>query len=373
MARPLDKHIDSQELDALAALPSKSEHERPMLFRDAVREAERHLDTCASCNGKVANYQRLVNRTSNAALWAAGSRTDCSVGQGVDWHEVVGGLWPELKAKELIRHAALCDQCGPLLRDAAAVANDDEPTSEEEKLLAKLRAPSSPAFKATRELVPPASAPSSIWRVFLQWNVLVPVSALLLIIGIFAAKSPSSPGSLSGQRFAEFAVSAHRQHVQGQLALDVYSDSPEAVNEWVQSKAQIALALPASSAIPAEQRPYGLTGVRLMHIAGKSVAYIAYRMQSDLVSLIVAPDSVAVASGGIEVDFAKVNFHYATVEGYKAVTWSVHGLTYALISREGNGSQRSCMVCHSAMRGRDLSQIPTPPGAETDLAAPVWQ
>src|SRR5215467_11655894 len=98
MARPLDKHIDSQELDALAAFSSKSEHERPMLSRDAVREAERHLDACASCSGKVANYHRLVNRTSNAALWAAGSRTDCSVGQGVDWHEVVGGLWPQLKA-----------------------------------------------------------------------------------------------------------------------------------------------------------------------------------------------------------------------------------------------------------------------------------
>jgi anti-sigma factor RsiW len=294
------------------------------------------------------------------------------VDHDVDWHKVVGGLWPELRANQLIRHAAECDQCGPLLRAAAAAA-DDEPTPEEEKLLAEVQAPSRPVVKATLGLVPPDSSPYLVWRLFLNWKVLIPAFALSLVIGIFAAKSPSLPKPLSGLRFGEFAVSAHRQYAQGQLALDLHSDSPQAVNEWVQSKAHFSLSLPALSAIPAEHQPYSLVGVRLMHIGGQSVAYVAYRMQSDLVSLIVAPDSVAVASGGVEVDFAKVNFHYATVEGYKAVTWSVHGLTYALISQEGNGTQRSCMVCHSAMRDRDLSQTTTPSRAERNLAEPMWQ
>jgi hypothetical protein len=47
-----------------------------------------------------------------------GSRTaeiDCPYDEDVDWHEVAAGLWPELKAKQLIMHAALCDHCGPLL------------------------------------------------------------------------------------------------------------------------------------------------------------------------------------------------------------------------------------------------------------------
>jgi anti-sigma factor RsiW len=367
MARPLDKHIDDQELDALVP-SSKTEQDRGKLSADVVREAERHVDACASCCAKVTNYRRLVNGISNAAE----SRTDCSVGQDVDWYEVVTGVWPELKANQLIRHAALCDQCGPLLRTAAATA-DDEPTPEEERLLAELRTPSKPVVRATRDLVPPHFSPFSAWRLFLQSKVFVPALALLLVVGIFATKSPSSRRPLSGPGFAEFAVSAHRQHAQGQLALDVHSDSPRVVNEWVQSKAQFSLALPASPAIPGEQRPYSLEGVRLIQIGDKNAAYIAYRMQSDLVSLIVTPDSMAVASGGVEVDFAKVNFHYATVEGYKAVTWSVHGLTYALISQEGNRTQRSCMVCHSAMRDRDLSQTPTPLRAERNFAEPVWQ
>jgi hypothetical protein len=82
---------------------------------------------------------------------------------------------------------------------------------------------------------------------------------------------------------------------------------------------------------------------------------------------------VAIASGGVEVNFKKVSFHYGMVEGYKAVTWSLHGLTYALVSQEGNSTQRSCMVCHSAMRDRDLSQTPTPLGAAGNAVEPVWQ
>ena len=47
-------------------------------------------------------------------------------------------------------------------------------------------------------------------------------------------------------------------------------------------------------------------------------------------------------------------------EGYKVVSWSLKGRTYALVSHESNTTQRSCMVCHSAMGDRDLTQTPTP-------------
>ena len=128
-----------------------------------------------------------------------------------------------------------------------------------------------------------------------------------------------------------------------------------------------------SPAVPGEERPYRLEGARLVQIGGKTAAFIAYQMQSGLVSLMVTPDSVAVASGGVQADFKKVSFHYAMVEGYKVVTWSLHGRTYALVSQEGNSTQRSCMVCHSAMRDRDLSQTPTPLGAEGNAVEPVLQ
>jgi hypothetical protein len=113
-----------------------------------------------------------------------------------------------------------------------------------------------------------------------------------------------------------------------------------------------------------------------MQIAGKPAAFIAYEVLTPTLktlpaSLIVAPDSTAIASGGVQANFKKVSFHYATIQGYKVVTWSLHGLTYALVSQESNSTQRSCMVCHSAMRDRDLSEVPTP--LTVDKTQTIWQ
>ncbi len=201
----------------------------------------------------------------------------------------------------------------------------------------------------------------------------MPAFALLVIVGVLGTRQPSSSTALSDPKFAEFAVRTHRQHAQGSLALDVRSDSQQVLNEWFKAKSHFSLALPASPAAPGEERPYRLEGARFVHVDGRTAAYIAYQMQTGLVSLMVTPDSVAVASGGVEVDFKKVRFHYRTVDGHKVVTWSVHGLTYALVSQEGNSTQRSCMVCHSAMRDRDLSQTPTPLRVEGNPAESLWQ
>ena len=203
----------------------------------------------------------------------------------------------------------------------------------------------------------------------MRW--LVPVVALMVIIGVLGRIRTSSSPPLSGPKFAEFAVKAHRQHVQGNLALGVRLDSQQKLNEWLKEKSPFALALPASPAVPGEERPYRLEGAGLVPVGGKTAAYIAYEVQTSPTSLMVVPDSVAVASGGVEVDFSKVNFHYSMVEGYKVVTWSVHGLTYALVSEEGSATQRSCMVCHSAMRDRDLSKTPTPLHTYINTVEPV--
>jgi anti-sigma factor RsiW len=367
LGRRFDKHIDDQELNALVPSSSETGQEPHGLSPDAVREAERHVESCGDCSRKVSQYRQLVNRFSGVVVSeAAAPGVDCPKDNEVDWHEVAAGLWPELKATQLIMHAALCAHCGPLLRAATSV--DDDPTPQEEKLLAQLKAPSRPA--PIPQPAPPPPSPSPSWR-FMRW--LVPVAALAVIVGVLATRPPTSSTPLSGPEYAQFAVNTHRQHAQGRLALEVRSDSQQALNAWFKAKSQFPLELPASPAAPGEERPYRLEGARLVQVGGKTAAYIAYQMQTGPVSLMAAPDSVAAASGGVKVDFTKVSFHYRMVEGYKVVTWSLHGLTYALVSQEGNSTQQSCMVCHSAMRDRDLSHTPTPLGAGGNAVQPVLQ
>jgi anti-sigma factor RsiW len=378
MERPFDRHIDVQELDALVPLFSKAGEGLSRLSTDAIHEAERHLEVCEACTRKVSEYRDVMERLSNgvvskAAPWGPG----CPQDQDVDWYEVAAGLWPESKANQLILHAALCNHCGPLLRAATSV--DDEATPDEERLLVELKAPSRPAMKVERESIPSDPLPPPVSRWLLQWKVFALALALMMIMAaVLGTRSPSNPRPLAGSQFAEFAVRAHRQHALGHLALDVRTDSQQALNEWFQTKAQFSLVLPASPAVPGEEQPNRLEGARLVQVGGKTAAFIAYQMSTAqmpkaAVSLVVAPDSVAVASGGVVADFKKVSFHYATLEGYKVVTWSVHGRTYALVSQEGNSTQRSCMVCHSAMHDRDLTHTPTPLTDKDRFQSHVWQ
>jgi anti-sigma factor RsiW len=378
MERPFDRHIDVQELDALVPLFSKAGEGLSRLSTDAIHEAERHLEVCEACTRKVSEYRDVMERLSNgvvskAAPWGPG----CPQDQDVDWYEVAAGLWPESKANQLILHAALCNHCGPLLRAATSV--DDEATPDEERLLVELKAPSRPAMKVERESIPSDPLPPPVSRWLLQWKVFALALALMMIMAaVLGTRSPSNPRPLAGSQFAEFAVRAHRQHALGHLALDVRTDSQQALNEWFQTKAQFSLVLPASPAVPGEEQPNRLEGARLVQVGGKTAAFIAYQMSTAqmpkaAVSLVVAPDSVAVASGGVVADFKKVSFHYATLEGYKVVTWSVHGRTYALVSQEGNSTQRSCMVCHSAMHDRDLTDTPTPLADKDRFQSHVWQ
>jgi hypothetical protein len=321
----------------------------------AVREAQQHADLCAECGGKLWKYRQVVNRLSNRLMpQAATPGTHCPNLSGTDWREVAAGMWPESKATQLIKHAAFCGHCGPLLRDGMSA--------------------DARRVEAVRERNSRPSLPS-------RWGLtgwLVPVMALIVMVAVLSAAPWSSRTPFSGPKFAEFAVNTHRQHAQGKLALDLQSGSQLELNQWLKVKSPFSVALPAAPIEAGEERPYDLQGAQLVRVGGKAAAFIAYRvkmptLQTTAASLIVTPDSVAAASGGIEVDFKKVSFHYATVEGYKVVTWSVHGLTYALVSEEGNSTQRSCMVCHSAMKDRDLSQTPAPLRSERSIPRVVWQ
>jgi anti-sigma factor RsiW len=366
LARPLGKHIDDQELHALVPSHTESARVTPSLSRDEVGAAQLHVRSCLDCGKKVWKYWLLVNRVSIVVSESAAPGPDCPKDDDVNWYELAAGHWPEFKAAQLIKHAALCDHCGPLLR--AATRMEPFPTASEEQLIEGLRA----KFGATPV---PALAQRSPSQHFLKW--FAPVMAVIVIAGAWATRSLTSPRRLSGPEIARFAVTTHRRHAEGTLPLEVRTDSEQDLNQWFRANSSFALALPASTSIAAEGLPYRLQGARFVSLEGRNVAFVAYQMpntQKPLasVSLMIAPDTVGLADGGVEAKFVDVQFHYSRLDGYKVVTWSVHGLTYALVSQEDDTTQRSCMVCHSVMGDRDFSHTSTPlRGRES--AVPVWQ
>jgi len=340
------------------------------LLVGAVRDAENHVQACSDCRTKLAKYRYVLRGLKELSVKEFVSPGDtCPAADDVQWHEVASGLWPEFKARQLIVHAATCTHCGPLLRAATNVTAD--PTPQEEQFLATLEPPSRPALHRAAQLS--VASQAFLWKAILQWRIAVPAFGLVLMLAAFLAINLSSSGPLAGSRFAQFAVATHRRHFQGGLALDVHADSQQVLNAWFKDNVPFGLDLPASSPLPDENRPYRLNGARLVQFRAKTAAFVAYQADAGAVSLMVAPDSIAVAAGGIEVPFKKVSFHYRNVEGYKVVTWSVHGLTYALVSEEGNRTQQSCMVCHSAMRDRDLTKTPAPLPENGTAASHLWQ
>jgi hypothetical protein len=347
--RPPDKHLSEEELNAL--VPS-SLGGNSTCSADAVREATRHLMGCEDCSRNVSLYRLLSTQQSPSAR-ATPAVTDCPKDEDVDWHEVAAGLWPELKAKQLLLHAAQCGHCGPLLR--AALCVDEDPTPEEESFLTQLKKPARP-----EAVLAPVLRARPGWQIqFARWAT--PIAALALIVGVFRTRAEHSPHILSGPEFDALAANTYRQQTQGILALDVHAESQQQLNEWFKAKSQLPVVLPSPSSMPPGDEEPRVEGARLLPMNDRqTAAYVAYEMRTGPVGLMVTPDSVAVASGGSVANFKTVSFHYNMVQGYKVVTWSIHGLTYGLVSREGNHTQQSCMVCHSAMRDRDLTHTPTP-------------
>lgn len=136
MTRPFDKHLDSDELDMLATLQGTGVSDSDRLSELALREAQHHVQSCQGCSQKLQMHKfeqrqilqmRALNRTPPAP--------ECM--GDAEWLKVAAGLLPEAKTRELMKHAAQCGHCGPLLKNAAE-ALSDEATSGEEALLASL-------------------------------------------------------------------------------------------------------------------------------------------------------------------------------------------------------------------------------------------
>jgi anti-sigma factor RsiW len=175
--------------------------------------------------------------------------------------------------------------------------------------------------------------------------ILLATAGLLPIPGILRQSSANS--------YIETAVAAHRSTLNGALPLEIKSESPSVVTAWFAGKVPFSFRLPSSEEEPGHEQAYRLTGGRLVTYKGGYAAMIAYRMQQQPISLLVASSKSAVAAGGEEVPSGRIVFHYSRQASFAVITWSTHGMTYALVSSLPGSGRQSCMVCHQNMANGD--------------------
>lgn len=154
--------------------------------------------------------------------------------------------------------------------------------------------------------------------------------------------------------FAMTAVETHQRYLRGQLPLEVTSDSPAAISSWFDGKLAFNLKLPHYHEPAGHTKPYEVVGARLIGFQQDYVAYVLYRLHNRPISLLITSATTAQPSGGEEIPWQGLRFHFDAIAGRKVLTWSDQGLTYALVSDFEERGQASCVVCHPGAQPQRL-------------------
>jgi len=182
-----------------------------------------------------------------------------------------------------------------------------------------------------------------------RWPVLV--AAILLVAALLPV--PGILRQASANSYIEAAVAAHRSSLNGSLPLEIKSESPSVVTAWFTGKVPFNFRLPDVAEQVGHEQVYRLTGGRLVNYKDGYAALVSYQMQQQTISLLVASSKSAVAAGGEQVPSGRILFHYSKHADFAVITWSTHGLTYALVSSLPGSGRQSCLVCHQNMANGD--------------------
>jgi anti-sigma factor RsiW len=184
-----------------------------------------------------------------------------------------------------------------------------------------------------------------------QRKILVPAVLGMLLCSLLIS---SGVREVRASEYVNAALSAHREYLGGHLSLQVWTDSPQAVTGWLAGKLPFPLQLPDSGERSGGKPTYRLLGARLVSYKGTQAGLVTYEVpQRESISLMVASSNHAVVAGGVEVRAGNLVFHHRVKHGFQVITWSNHGLAYALVSKASGSAYGSCLICHQNMPDRD--------------------
>jgi hypothetical protein len=178
----------------------------------------------------------------------------------------------------------------------------------------------------------------------------------LLTIAVCLVFVPNVERNVRAASYMEAAVAEHRSYLDNPLSIAFRSGSPEMVTAWFAGKVPFNFRLPAAESALDAKPAYRLIGASVVNYKGSPAALVAYETQNDKISLLVDSSESAVVAGGDEVRFGKLTFHYHNDSGFRVITWSNHGLSYALVSSVSGPARSSCLVCHQDMADRSNFQ-----------------
>ncbi len=213
MTRPLDRHLDGDELDALVTSHAPGVSGGGRLPEEAVREAQRHVESCQDCDRKVQMHRSAQRAISLRALSGQAARgPNCS--DQTEWVQVAAGLLEESNAKERMNHASQCGHCAPLLKAAVKSLSDDT-TPDEEAALASLgsartdwQTQMARTLRGAAELRHPQDSVPSFWRSLSYWlrPAFVAVSVAVIVAAVWIgvhALHPQSAEQLIAQAYTD--------------------------------------------------------------------------------------------------------------------------------------------------------------------------
>ena len=213
MTRPLDRHLDSDELDALVLSEALGVSVARRLSEEALREIRRHVESCPDCDRKVQMHRSAQNAISLRVMSGQAAKgSNCS--EESEWVRVAAGLFEEYETKERMNHAAQCGYCGPLLK-AAVKSLSDEATSDEEYRLASLGSSQPRWQQKMAEVLKQRSLDRDLrekmlprWQGWLSWHryglpaVGLAVVVVAVWLGLHAFSAPSAQ-QLLAQAYTE--------------------------------------------------------------------------------------------------------------------------------------------------------------------------
>jgi mycothiol system anti-sigma-R factor len=178
------------------------------------------------------------------------------------------------------------------------------------------------------------------------------LALVVLLLGFAFVFVPNVVRQAHASSYVETAVALHRSYLDGNRTPDLRSSSPELVTAWFTGKVPFHFRLPDAQSAPNGTPSYRLIGASLVSYRRSPAALVTYEKERERISLLVESSGSAVVAGGDEVRFGALTFHYRTDHGFKVITWSNHGLSYALVSNVSGSAQDSCLVCHQNMAGQ---------------------